>query len=147
MFDALIRFIREQYRTDEFIPLHAPVFPGREREYVVQTIESTFVSSVGTFVDRFERDMAAYTGSQRAVATVNGTAALHAALLLAGVKPGELVVTQSLTFVATCNAIAYCHAEPVFVDVDRHTLGLSPGALDAWLDASARLDEEGVCRL
>jgi len=147
MFDALIRFVREQYRTDEFIPLHAPVFPGREREYVVQTIDSTFVSSVGAFVDRFERDMAAYTGSQRAVATVNGTAALHAALLLAGVKPGELVVTQSLTFVATCNAIAYCHAEPVFVDVDRHTLGLSPGALDAWLDASARLDEEGVCRL
>ena len=147
MFDALIRFIREQYRTNEFIPLHAPVFPGREREYVVQTIDSTFVSSVGAFVDRFERDMAAYTGSQRAVATVNGTAALHAALLLAGVKPGELVVTQSLTFVATCNAIAYCHAEPVFVDVDRHTLGLSPGALDAWLDASARLDEEGVCRL
>jgi len=147
MFDALIRFIREQYRTDEFIPLHAPVFPGREREYVVQTIESTFVSSVGTFVDRFERDMAAYTGAQRAVATVNGTAALHAALLLAGVKPGELVVTQSLTFVATCNAIAYCHAEPVFVDVDRDTLGLSPSALEAWLDASARLDADGMCRL
>ena len=147
MFDALIRFIREQYRTDEFIPLHAPVFPGREREYVVQTIESTFVSSVGTFVDRFERDMAAYTGAQRAVATVNGTAALHAALLLAGVKPGELVVTQSLTFVATCNAIAYCHAEPVFVDVDRDTLGLSPSALEAWLDTSARLDADGMCRL
>jgi len=147
MFDALIRFVREQYRTDKFIPLHAPVFPGREREYVVQTIESTFVSSVGTFVDRFERDMAAYTGAQRAVATVNGTAALHAALLLAGVKPGELVVTQSLTFVATCNAIAYCHAEPVFVDVDRDTLGLSPSALEAWLDTSARLDADGMCRL
>ena len=147
MFDALIRFVREQYRTDEFIPLHAPVFPGREREYVLQTIDSTFVSSVGAFVDRFERDMEAYTGAQRAVATVNGTAALHAALLLAGVKPGELVVTQSLTFVATCNAISYCHAEPVFVDVDRHTLGLSPSALEAWLDASARLDADGVCRL
>ena len=147
MFDALIRFVREQYGTDDFIPLHAPVFPGREREYVLQTIDSTFVSSVGTFVDRFERDMETYTGAQRAVATVNGTAALHAALLLAGVKPGELVVTQSLTFVATCNAIAYCHAEPVFVDVDRDTLGLSPSALEAWLDASARLDADGMCRL
>jgi len=147
MFDALIRFVREQYGTDDFIPLHAPVFPGREREYVLQTIDSTFVSSVGTFVDRFERDMETYTGAQRAVATVNGTAALHAALLLAGVKPGELVVTQSLTFVATCNAIAYCHAEPAFVDVDRHTLGLSPSALEAWLDASARLDADGMCRL
>jgi len=147
MFDALIRFIREQYRTDEFIPLHAPVFPGREREYVLQTIDSTFVSSVGAFVDRFEREMADYTGAERAVATVNGTAALHAALLLAGVKPGDLVVTQSLTFVATCNAIAYCHAQPAFVDVDRHTLGLSPTALEDWLDASARLDADGLCRL
>jgi len=146
MFDALVRFIREQYRTNEFIPLHAPVFAGNERDYVVQTIDSTFVSSVGAFVDRFERDMEAYTGAPRAVATVNGTAALHAALLLAGVKPGELVVTQSLTFVATCNAIAYCHAEPVFVDVDRHTLGLSPRALEAWLDASARVDADGLCR-
>ena len=147
MFDALVRFIREQYRTDQFIPLHAPVFAGKERDYVVQTIDSTFVSSVGAFVDRFERDMEAYTGAPRAVATVNGTAALHAALLLAGVKPGELVVTQSLTFVATCNAIAYCHAEPVFVDVDRRTLGLSPNALEAWLTDSARLDVDGTCRL
>jgi aminotransferase in exopolysaccharide biosynthesis len=147
MFDALVRFIREQYRTNEFIPLHAPVFSGKEREYVAQTIESTFVSSVGTFVDRFERNMESYTGAPRAVATVNGTAALHAALLLAGVKPGDLVVTQSLTFVATCNAIMYCHAEPVFVDVDRRTLGLSPGALESWLDASSHLDADGHCRL
>jgi aminotransferase in exopolysaccharide biosynthesis len=147
MHQNLIQFIREQYRTDDFIPLHAPLFPGREREYVLQTIDSTFVSSVGPFVDRFEREIAAYTGATRAVATVNGTAALHVALLLAGVKPGDLVVTQSLTFVATCNAIAYCNAEPVFVDVDRHTLGLSPQALDNWLDGAARLDTDGVCRL
>lgn len=146
MFNALVRFIREQYRTDGFIPLHAPVFAGHERKYVVETIESTFVSSVGAFVDRFERDMAEYTGSPRAVATVNGTAALHIALQLAGVKPGELVITQSLTFVATCNAIAYCGAEPVFVDVDRHTLGLSPKALEVWLQENASLDSDGVCR-
>lgn len=147
MFDSLIQFVRDQYRTTDFIPLHAPVFAGLERDYVLETIESTFVSSVGTFVDRFERDMAAYTGSQRAVATVNGTAALHAALLLAGVKPGELVITQALTFVATCNAIAYCGAEPLFVDVDRHTLGMSPQALELWLEDNARLDSDGLCKL
>ena len=142
----LIQFVRDYFNTKEFIPLHAPVFPGREKEYVTDTIESTFVSSVGAYVDRFEKDMAVYTGSPRAVATVNGTAALHVALRLAGVEAGDLVITQPLTFVATCNAIAYCNAEPVFVDVDRHTLGLSPKALETWLEESARLDAEGNCR-
>ena len=146
MFDALIRFVRDQYRTDEFIPLHAPVFRGRERELVLDTIDSTFVSSVGAYVDRLEKDMAAFTASPRAVAVMNGTAALHIALKLAGVLPGDLVVTQSLTFVATCNAIAYCSAEPLFVDVDRHTLGLSPTALDAWLSEHALIDDHSDCR-
>lgn len=146
MFDSLIRFVRDQYRTDEFIPLHAPVFRGRERELVLDTINSTFVSSVGAYVDRFEKDMAAFTTSQRAVAVMNGTAALHIALKLVDVAPGDLVVTQSLTFVATCNAIAYCGAEPLFVDVDRHTLGLSPTALDAWLSEHALIDDHGDCR-
>lgn len=146
MFDALIRFIREQYRSEGFIPLHAPVFAGREQAYVGDTIASTFVSSVGAYVDRFERDMAAYTGSPRAVATVNGTAALHMALQLVGVGFGDLVVTQPLTFVATCNAIAYCGAEPVFVDVERRTLGLCPRALETWLTENARLDDDGLCR-
>ncbi|MDY0744257.1 LegC family aminotransferase [Paucibacter sp. R3-3] len=146
MFDRLVGFIREQYATNEFIPLHAPVFRGRERELLVDTIDSTFVSSVGAYVDRFEKGMAAFTGSPRAVAVMNGTAALHIALVLAGVKRDDLVVTQALTFVATCNAIAYCGAEPLFIDVDRHTLGLSPTALDAWLDEHARIDDDGVCR-
>jgi aminotransferase in exopolysaccharide biosynthesis len=146
MFDSLIHFIREQYRTAEFIPLHAPVFNGQERNYVTETIDSTFVSSVGAYVDRFERDTSAYTGSVRAVATVNGTAALHAALRLAGVVPHDLVITQPLTFVATCNAIAYCGAEAVFIDVDRHTLGLSPVALEAWLVENAQICDDGVCR-
>ena len=146
MFDSLIRFVRDQYRTEEFIPLHAPIFRGRERELLLDTIESTFVSTVGAYVDRFEQDMAAFTGSQRAVAVMNGTAALHIALKLADVLPGDLVVTQSLTFVATCNAIAYCSAEPLFVDVDRHTLGLSPAALDAWLAEHALIDDNGDCR-
>lgn len=146
MSDQLIQFVREYFGTKEFVPLHAPVFPGREKEYVADTIESTFVSSVGTYVDRFEEDMAVYTGSAKAVATVNGTAALHIALKLAGVEAGDLVITQPLTFVATCNAIAYCNAEPVFIDVDRETLGLSGEALEAWLEENAELDAEGVCR-
>lgn len=146
MFHSLIRFVRDQYRTDDFIPLHAPVFRGRERELVLDTIESTFVSSVGAYVDRFEKDMAVFTASTRAVAVMNGTAALHIALKLADVVPGDLVVTQSLTFVATCNAIAYCSAEPLFVDVDRHTLGLSPRAMDAWLSEHAHIDDHGDCR-
>jgi aminotransferase in exopolysaccharide biosynthesis len=144
--DQLIRFLRDYFGTNDFIPLHAPVFSGREKEYVVDTIESAFVSSVGGYVDRFEQDVAVYTGTPMAVATVNGTAALHIALKLAGVEHGDLVITQPLTFVATCNAIAYCGAEPVFVDVDRGTLGLSATALQNWLEENAKIDAEGMCR-
>ena len=147
MFSKLIEFIRAQYQTTEFIPLHAPIFSGREEEYVADTIRSTFVSSVGAYVDRFENDMAKYTGAEKAVAVVNGTAALHAALKLAGVQQGDLVITQPLTFVATCNAIQYCGAEPVFVDVDLDTMGLSPSATEVWLLENAQLDSQGVCRL
>jgi aminotransferase in exopolysaccharide biosynthesis len=146
MYDSLISFVREHYRSEGFIPLHAPVFSGHERDYVIDTIESTFVSSVGAYVDRFEHVMAEYTASPRAVGTVNGTAALHIALKLAGVEPGDLVITQPLTFVATCNAIAYCNAEPVFVDVDRHTLSMSPQALEVWLTDNAQVDDDAVCR-
>ena len=146
MFNRLIQFVRDEYRSNEFSPLHAPTFAGNERAYVNQTIDSTFVSSVGEFVDRFERDMSAYTGSPRAVATMNGTAALHIALKLAGVRAGDLVITQALTFVATCNAIAYCSAEPVFIDVEQRTLGLSAKALETWLADNARVDSDGLCR-
>lgn len=146
MFESLIGFVREQYGTGAMIPLHAPVFAGREQEYVAETITSTFVSSVGAFVDRFERDLASYTGSPRAVATVNGTAALHIALKLAGVEQGDLVVTQPLSFVATCNAISYCGAEPVFVDVERATLGMSALSLAGWLEENASMDSDGLCR-
>ena len=146
MFDSLICFVREQYRTNEFIPLHAPTFKGREKELLTDTIDSTFVSSVGAYVDRFERDVALFTSSPRAVAVMNGTAALHVALKLVDVIPGDLVVTQSLTFVATCNAISYCGAEPLFVDVDRDTLGLSPTSLEDWLSEHAFIDDNGDCR-
>jgi aminotransferase in exopolysaccharide biosynthesis len=146
MFSNLVEFIRAQYQTTEFIPLHAPVFHGREEEYVASTIRSTFVSSVGAYVDRFENDMAKYTGAEKAVAVVNGTAALHTALILAGVQQNELVLTQSLTFIATCNAIRYCGAEPVFLDVDLDTMGLSPTATEQWLTENAELDVNGICR-
>nr|WP_274607595.1 DegT/DnrJ/EryC1/StrS family aminotransferase [Thiococcus pfennigii] len=103
----------------------APFFDGQERRYLVECIDSNFASSVGAKVTEFEERVAAFTGARHAVATVNGTAALHVALELAGVGPDDEVVTQALTFIATCNAIRYVGAWPVFVDVDRDTLGLS----------------------
>lgn len=140
---SIIEFVRDVYKTDEFIPLHAPVFNGNEKQYVLDTLESTFVSSVGKYVDDFERKMEAYTGTARAVATVNGTAALSAALYLAGVKRGDLVVTQALTFVATCNALYHLGAEPVFTDVSSVSMGLCPVALDNWLTENAELTDQG----
>ena len=128
-----IDLVRSIYKTDSFIPLHEPRFSGNEKKYLLDTIDSTFVSSVGQYVNRFEKDFAQYTGSKYAVATVNGTAALHIALKVAGVEEGVEVITQPLTFVATCNAISYCGASPVFVDVDEDTLGLSPVSLNKFL--------------
>jgi len=125
----LIKFIRKTYKTDDFLPLHEPVFFGNEKKYLNECIDSTFVSSVGKFVDRFEVMMAEHTGAKYAIATVNGTAALQIALQLVGVAEGEEVITQPLSFIATCNAISYCGAKPVFVDVDRDTMGLSPESL------------------
>ncbi|MBT1443010.1 LegC family aminotransferase [Shewanella sp. JM162201] len=139
----LVEFVREQYRTHDFIPLHAPIFDGNEKAYVMETIDSTFVSSVGKFVDEFERKIEAFTGSVRAVATVNGTAALHAALYMAGVERGDLVITQALTFVATCNALYHMGAEPIFVDVSPVSLGLCPKALEAFLAENAEITNEG----
>ncbi len=144
--DRLIQFIRDYFGTNDVIPLHAPSFSDLEKKYVADTVESTFVSSVGAYVDRLEQVISVYTGSSNSVATVNGTAALHIALKLLDVKAGDLVITQPLTFVATCNAIAYCGAEPVFVDVDRDTMGMSPKALQHWLEENAELDADGVCR-
>ena len=138
----LARFIREElYPGCDTVGLHEPTFVGNEQKYVVDAIDSTFVSSVGLYVDRFEKMVASYTGARRAVAVVNGTAALHAALHLLGVGRDDLVITQPLTFVATANAICYCGADPVFVDVDNDTAGLSPSAVARFLEAECRLDE------
>lgn len=144
MYNDLIKFVREQFKTEEFVPLHAPVFAGNEHKYVVETIDSTFVSSVGKFVDSFEEEIKKYTGAKYAVACVNGTAALHMALILAGVKKDDLVITQSLSFIATCNAISYLYASPVFVDVDKKTLGMSPDALREFLSQHTVL-KNGEC--
>jgi aminotransferase in exopolysaccharide biosynthesis len=129
----VLRIVREVYGEHGPLPLHAPVFAGNEKAYVCETIESTFVSSVGAYVDRFERMLVEITGAKHVIATTNGTTALHMALLLARVAQGEIVVTQSLSFVATANAIAHAGAIPAFVDVEAMTLGMSPDALDAFL--------------
>lgn len=139
----LVEFVRDQYQTKDFIPLHAPTFSGNEKAYVMETLDSTFVSSVGHFVDDFERKIEAYTGTAKAVATVNGTAALHAALHMAGVERNDLVLTQALTFVATCNALYHMGAEPIFVDVSPLSLGLCPKAAEHYLAEHAELTERG----
>lgn len=145
-FDAILEVIRDRYPGQDSIPLHVPVFPGREKEFLMETIDSTFVSSVGAFVNRFEERMADITGCRHAVATVNGTCALHIALEVSGVGEGDEVLTQALTFVATANAVTYCNARPVFLDVDRRTLGMSPDALRSFLREHAETDGEGNCR-
>jgi dTDP-4-amino-4,6-dideoxygalactose transaminase len=143
-YNLVIDFIRSLYPNRDFIPLHEPHFGGNEKKYLADCVDSTFVSSVGKYVDRFEEMIRDFTGAKYAIATVNGTAALHVALKLAGVQQGDLVITQPLTFIATCNAISYCGAEPVFVDIDRDTLGMSPDSLEAWLSANTVIDD-GAC--
>lgn len=133
---GLVSLVRELYGNGTVL-LHEPRFLGNEKRYLADCIDSTFVSSIGPYVTRFEDMMREITGARAAIATVNGTAALHMALILAGVRDGDEVITQPLSFVATCNAIAYQHAYPVFVDVDRDTLSLSPSALRLFLEEHA----------
>lgn len=143
MNEKIIGFIRQLYQTNASIPLHAPQFGARERQYVNDTLDSSFVSSVGQYVEQFEQQIQAFTGCGKAVATVNGTAALHSALYMAGIKAGDLVITQPLTFVATCNALYHMGAEPIFVDVSSNTLSLCPQALLTFLQQQAATDEQG----
>ena len=139
-FNSLIRLARDIYGAGD-IPLHRPVFQGDEVERIVDCIQSNFVSSVGVRVTELEDLIASFTASKFGIATVNGTAALHSALLAAGVQRGDEVISQALTFVATANAIRYVGAAPVFVDVDRDTLGMSPRSLRSWLEANAEQKE------
>ena len=135
----VVDFIKETFNTKEFIALHEPRFIGNEKKYLNDCIDSTFVSSVGKYVDRFEKEFASFVGAKYAIATVNGTAALHISLLLANVKKDDEVITQPLTFIATCNAISYIGAKPVFVDVDLDTMGLSPESLKDFLEANCEI--------
>lgn len=146
MFQELIQFVRDTYQTKAFIPLHAPQFVGNEKAFVSDTIDSTFVSSVGKYVDQFESDIESFTSAPKAVATVNGTAALHTALHMSGVVANDLVITQALTFVATCNAITQLGAESVFIDVSKESMGLCPVALESYLESEAFINDEGLCQ-
>jgi perosamine synthetase len=143
-YQRIVDFIRDLYKCPkDHIPLHAPVFCGNEKKYLSECIDSTFVSSVGRFVEQFENGIADFTGVKKAVACVNGTSALHIALKLMDVKYGNEVITQPLTFVATANAIAYCGATPIFLDVDIDTMGLSPVKLERWLKENVTFKKSG----
>jgi len=144
MYKETVEFIKSSFPSKKFIPLHEPHFIGNEKKYLNECIDSTYVSSVGKYVDEFEQKIAAYTGAKYAVAVVNGTAALHMALIVAGVKQNEMVITQSLSFIATCNAIAYIGASHLFVDVDKDTLGLSPAKLAEYLSANTVKKQDGT---
>lgn len=142
-YKKVVKYIRSLYNTPEgIIPLHAPFFGGNEKKYLEECIDSIFVSSVGKFVDLFEEKIVEYTGTNKAVACVNGTNALHLALKLIGVKQENEVITQSLTFIATANAIKYCNANPIFLDVDSDTMGLSPKALKNFLETETYFDSK-----
>lgn len=142
-YESTIHFIKQIYKNVDHVLLHAPAFIGNEKKYLDDCIDTTFVSSVGKYVDRFEDAIAKYTGANRAVVCVNGTMALFMALKLCGIKPDEKVITQPLTFIATANAIAYCYAHPVFLDVDEDTMGLSPTKVRLWLERNAAVKSDG----
>jgi perosamine synthetase len=145
MYKDVVDFIQETYGTKDFLPLHEPRFIGNEKKYVNEAIDSTFVSSVGKYVVEFEEMIAKFVGSKYAVATSNGTSALHIGLKLAGVDETTEVITQPLTFIATANAISYCNAKPIFIDVDRDTLGLSAEKLESFLEENTFMNEDNEC--
>jgi aminotransferase in exopolysaccharide biosynthesis len=140
----IIEIVRALYSGADVVPMHAPVFLGREKEYLADCIDSTFVSSVGSYVNRFEEMVAARAGASRGVSVVNGTAGLHLALVVAGVRPGDAVVTQALSFVATANAIRHAGAHPVFLDVDTDTMGLSPDAVEDYFRSDCTTGPSGL---
>jgi perosamine synthetase len=142
MYKKITDFIKQTYNTTNFIPLHEPKFIGNEKKYLNDCIDSTFVSSVGAYVDRFEKEFATYVGSKYAIATVNGTSALHISLLLTNVTQDDEVITQALSFVATANAVSYTGAKPIFLDVDLETMGLSPKALKNFLDNNCEIKNQ-----
>jgi len=145
VYKNVVDFIQEMYGTKDFLPLHEPRFVGNEKKYINEAIDSTFVSSVGKYVTQFEEMVAAFVGSKYAIATSNGTSALHIGLKLVGVEENTEVITQPLTFIATANAITYCNAKPIFVDVDRESLGLSSQKLEEFLEEATFINENNEC--
>jgi aminotransferase in exopolysaccharide biosynthesis len=143
-YSDVIGFIKNQFDNLKIIPLHEPRFLGNEKKYVIDSIDSTFVSSVGAYVDRFELMMSSISGTKKSIAVVNGTSGLQVALRLAGVSPGDEVITQALTFIATINAVIYNGAAPIFIDVDLDTMGLSPKSVESFLEEFGEL-REGIC--
>lgn len=142
-YDDIVNFIRDLYPGKPVIPLHEPVFCGNEKKYLSDCIDSTFVSYLGKYVTRFEELICKFTGSHFAIAVSSGTVALHTALLLSGTEYGNEVITQTLTFVATANAIRHCGADPIFVDCDIETLGMSPTSLEEFLADYAFVKDDG----
>lgn len=140
----VLSFIREIYKSQDFIALHEPRFIGNEKKYLNDCIDSSFVSSIGKFVDEVEQKIAKYTGAKYAIATTNGTSSLHISLILANIDHNSEVITQPITFVATCNAISYCNAAPIFIDVDKNTMGLSPTALKYFLKKNTIIKKKTV---
>ena len=142
MFKETIEFIKSKYNKENIF-LHEPVFFGNEKKYIEDCINSTFVSSVGSYVDNFENLISNFTNTKKSTAVVNGTSGLQVALRLVGVKKNDEVITQALTFIATANSIAYNNAHPVFLDVDIDTMGLSPVAVSNFLEEFGELREDG----
>lgn len=145
LFARITEFIKALYPNQSPIPLHEPRFIGNEKKYLNQCIESTYVSYLGEFVGRFENMIQEFTGAKYAIASANGTLALHAALLLAGVKPGDEALTQALTFVATANSIMHCGAKPIFIDSEKKTFGMSPENLEEFLARETIIKDDGFC--
>ena len=140
----IVNFIKSKYHKKKYVPLHEPVFYGNEKKYINECIDSTYVSSVGPFVDMFENMMNEITNTKKSTAVVNGTAALQVALRLVGVKKNDEVITQGLTFVATANSIMYNNAHPIFLDVDIDTMGLSAKSVKNFLEKNAEIRENGT---
>ena len=145
MFESLVTFIRNLYQTDSFISLHEPQFLAQEKEFLIETIDSTFVSSVGSSINAFEEEISRYTGIKYSAAIVNCTSAIHLSLLLSGVEDDDEVITQSFNFIAGANAISYCRANPVFIDIDKNTLTVSSKIFEEFLDFNYEIREDGYC--
>ncbi len=145
LISEIINHTNKIYKNKEIpMAVHEPVFIGNEKKYLNDVIDSTYVSSVGKYVDEFEKEFSNYTGIKNSISVVNGTSALQISLMLAGVERGNEVITQALTFVATANAISYVGANPVFIDVDLDTMGMSPKSLENFLSKNAEI-VDGKC--